>query len=145
MRVSDILDKGREVITIGPSEPLRAAVAKLVAKKVGALVVVDEAAAVCGILTERDILNECDRSFDRLADKKVSEAMTRDVLVALADDDLDALMEEMTDRRLRHLPVLHDGRMVGIVSIGDIVKAQAHHCAYTVRHLNDYISGKYPG
>jgi len=145
MKVREILDRDRETVTIKPSEPLRAAITKLVAQQVGALVVVDETSKVCGILTERDILIECDRSFDRLGEKNVSETMTRDVLIALVDDDVEALMKEMTERRLRHLPILDDGRMVGIVSIGDIVKAQSSQCAYTVRHLTNYIQGVYAG
>jgi CBS domain-containing protein len=147
MRVKDIL-KGKEssgVFTVRPDQTMREAIQTLADRKVGALIVLDEAQQVVGVLSERDVVRECAKQIDQLLTRRVSEVMSHDVIIALVDDDLDAVMETMTQQHIRHLPVMDGGRLIGVISIGDVVKAQAHHCEFAVRHLTDYITGKYPG
>ena len=145
MNVSEILRaKGSRVVSIGPGALLAEAVRKLVEEAVGALLVVD-GEGVVGILTERDILRENARHFDEMKGRKVSDIMTRDVLIGLSADSVDYVMDLMTSKRIRHLPILDGGKLAGIVSIGDVVKAKAKLAEVEVRHLTDYITGKYPG
>ena len=105
------------------STSIRQALALLAEHNIGALVVVDEAAAPAGMLSERDIVREAARD-ERLFGRTVGEIMTRDVIVGVPEDDLRAVRHTMTERRIRHVPVVVDGRLVGIVSIGDVVKAE---------------------
>jgi CBS domain-containing protein len=146
MSVAEILrTKGSRVITVRPDSTLHEAIRTLVNSGVGALVVVDGGGRVVGMLTERDILRENARHFDQLGDRRVSEIMTEDVIIGLLDDDLEYVMTLMTEKRIRHLPVMEKGQLAGIVSIGDLVKAKARQAEIEIRHLTDYIMGKYPG
>ncbi|MBI5489230.1 MAG: CBS domain-containing protein [Deltaproteobacteria bacterium] len=145
MTVAEILrNKGSTVVSIGPDTPLYQAVKTLTEAGVGALLVI-EGERIVGILTERDLLRENARHFDELKARKTSDVMTRDVLIGIPGDSLDYVMDLMTARRIRHLPIMDDGRLAGIVSIGDVVKAKAQQAEVEVRHLTDYIMGKYPG
>ncbi len=145
MTVADILkQKGSQVVTIGPQELLATAVRALVSAGVGSLLVVD-GERIVGILTERDVLRENARHFDEMKGRKVADIMTTDVLIGVPGDSLDYVMDLMTARRIRHLPILQDGALAGIVSIGDVVKARARTAEVEVRHLTDYIMGRYPG
>jgi CBS domain-containing protein len=145
MNVGEILrDKGSKVITARPDQTLAEAIQLLVNHGVGSLLVVDRERIV-GILTERDVLRENARHFDRMGPVPVSEVMTSDVLIGLVDDSLDDVMGLMTEKRVRHLPIMDKGKLVGIVSIGDVVKAKCRQSEVAIRHLTDYITGKYPG
>lgn len=115
--------KGATVITIRPDQSIREALGALALHNIGALVVVDEATRPVGILSERDIVREA-VTDERVFDRGVSALMTQDVIVATPADDLKAVAHTMTEKRIRHLPVVEGGRLVGIVSIGDVVKAQ---------------------
>lgn len=124
MNISHVLArKGGEVVTIRPEQSIREALAVLARHNIGALVVVEEGERPVGIISERDIVREAVRD-ERLFDRSVRELMTRDVIVGSPDDGLKAVAHTMTERRVRHLPVVVAGRLVGIVSIGDVVKAQ---------------------
>ena len=124
MKISTILaTKGVNVITIGPEQSVTAAIAMLVKHNIGALVVVDEAGQLIGILSERDIIHEAARS-EQIFSRTVGEVMTRDVITALPSDDVKSVEQTMTNRRIRHLPIIDHGKLAGIVSIGDVVKAQ---------------------
>jgi CBS domain-containing protein len=124
MNVASILGrKGGKVITCRPEQSIRQALALLAEHNIGALVVVDALGVPAGIVSERDIVREAARD-ERLFARTVGEIMTRDVVVGVPEDDLRAVRDTMTERRIRHLPVVADGRLVGIVSIGDIVKAE---------------------
>ncbi len=124
MKISRILaTKGKGVITIRPQQSLREAIALLTRHNIGALVVTEGTETPVGIITERDIIRyavEQEALFDIL----VSEVMTRDLITALPQDDIESVANTMTERRFRHLPIMEGGVLVGIVSIGDIVKAQ---------------------
>jgi CBS domain-containing protein len=99
------------------------AVNVLVAHRIGALVVVDEADQPVGIISERDIVRELARS-DTLTNRAVSDAMTKNLITASSDDDLASVGKTMIDKRFRHVPVVDEGNLVGIISIGDVLKTQ---------------------
>lgn len=123
MTIASILaKKGSRTVTIRPEQTIREALALLAAHNIGALVVVQGERPV-GIVSERDIVRVAVRD-ERLFDRAVDEIMTRDVITGLPQDDLEAVAHTMTERRIRHLPVVVEGRLVGIVSLGDVVKAQ---------------------
>ena len=124
MNIASILArKGMDVFTARPEQSLREALALLAQHNIGALVVVDEAGRPIGILSERDIVREAARN-ERLFAMNVGAIMTRDVVVGGPQDDLISVGNTMTERRIRHLPIVDGGKLVGMVSIGDIVKTQ---------------------
>jgi CBS domain-containing protein len=125
MTVASLLArKGVKVVTIQPEQQIRQALALLADHNIGALVVVDSGARPIGILSERDIVRAAVRDERGVFDKTVSALMTRNVIVGVPQDDLTSVGYTMTEKRIRHLPVVEQGRLVGIISIGDVVKAQ---------------------
>jgi CBS domain-containing protein len=146
MRVSDILrTKGTKVLTIRADQTVFDAIRELVEKNVGSLLVVDEEGKTAGIITERDILKESSRSFEQLAKTLVREVMTSKLLIGTPNDEIDYVQRLMTEHRIRHLPILSDQRLVGIISIGDVVKILMHEQEVENRDLKDFIAGKYIG
>lgn len=135
---------GGRVLTIAPDRTIHDAIEALVEQRVGSLVVVDAHEHIVGILTERDILREVNQRAGETSTRTVAEVMTRDLIIALPEDDLAYAMTIMTENRIRHLPILEDGRLRGMISIGDLVKAQLDHREVEVRMLHDYIEGRYP-
>jgi CBS domain-containing protein len=124
MQISTILaKKGSTVFTVKPDQTLREAVALLVEKHIGAVVVVDGTGRPVGIVSERDIVRELAQNENAMS-QPVSRVMTIDVIIARPGDDTRAVSKTMTVRRFRHLPVMDHHELVGIVSIGDVVKAQ---------------------
>ncbi|HEV8672555.1 MAG TPA: CBS domain-containing protein [Methylomirabilota bacterium] len=124
MNIANVLaQKGVKVVTIGPQHSVRQALALLAEHNIGALVAVDDAQRPVGILSERDIVRAAARN-EQVFGRTVAELMTRNVIVGVPEDDLKSVGHTMTEKRIRHLPVVEKGRLVGIVSIGDIVKAQ---------------------
>jgi CBS domain-containing protein len=124
MKVSVLLSKkGHRVITIRPEQSLREVVALLAAHNIGALVVASPDGKVVGIISERDIIREAANRED-IFDLPVADVMTKQVITAVPQDDLMSVVNTMTERRFRHLPILDSGRLVGIISIGDVVKFQ---------------------
>ena len=124
MQISTILaTKGSTVVTVTPDQTVREAVALLVDKRIGAVVVVDDAGRPVGIVSERDVMRELAQNEQR-SERTVSRVMTSDVIIARPGDDIKAVSKTMTVRRFRHLPVMDHHELVGIVSIGDVVKAQ---------------------
>lgn len=144
MKVRDILaNKAPGVITTTPNETLQAASEQLAKHNIGVLIVVDAAGHPTGILSERDIVRTlAQQGADALA-HEVNSAMTKDPLIALPDDEIASLSNTMTAKRIRHLPIMDNDTLVGIVSIGDIVKAQLSHFKGEVRALEQYITGGY--
>ena len=145
MKLQDILSvKGSTVHTISPDATLQDVVDALVERRIGALVVCRSDAAgkvsLLGIISERDILYACLPEKKPLAQVRVSEAMTTALVTGLPDDEVEQVMGLMTTRRIRHLPVLADGRLAGMISIGDVVKAQHDSLALENRFMKDYIS-----
>ena len=124
MNIASLLaSKGPRVVTVFPEQTIRQALALLAENNIGALVVVDDAQRPVGIVSERDIVRELARS-EAIFGRPVSSLMTRKVVLGVPRDDLSAVSHTMTERRIRHLPVIEDERLVGIISIGDVVKAQ---------------------
>ena len=144
MKIQDILKvKGDHVETIAPDETIRQAMDKIINKRIGALIVMEED-NVKGIITERDIARLIHKDGEKAFAGAVRDTMTRKLIVGLPDDEVDLAMALMTNNRFRHLPVMNGKRLVGIISIGDIVKAQVKNLEIENRYLIDYIIGKYP-
>ena len=142
MNVETILrDKGRWVATIRPEATIAEAVRQLSAQNVGALVVSEDGDGVDGILSERDIVHALAEHGTDLLSGSVEAAMTRRVATCGPDDSVGELMAEMTRRRVRHFPVLREGRLWGIVSIGDLVKSRLDEIEDEARSLRSFIAG----
>jgi CBS domain-containing protein len=140
MLVSQILKvKGDSVFTIAPQETVGAACALLHSRRVGAMVVL-EGDDVAGIISERDVIRLVAEEGAPALSRPVSACMTRDVLYAEPGETVDALLERMTDRRVRHLPVCERDRLVGIISIGDLVKHKISEVEAEATGLKAYIS-----
>jgi CBS domain-containing protein len=124
MDITSILaKKGPKVFTISPEQSIRQALALLAEHNIGALVVVDKAGKPGGIISERDIVREAARN-EQMFSKAVSEIMTKEVIVGAPQDDLISVGNTMTEKRIRHLPIVDKGTLIGIVTLGDVVKAQ---------------------
>ena len=140
MLVSQILKaKGDLVFTVGPAETVGAICALLHSRRVGAMVVLD-ADRVVGIVSERDLVRAMAKEGAAALDKPVSAFMTHDVIFAEPSESLDSLLTRMTDRRIRHLPVCVQDRLVGIVSIGDLVKWKITEVEAEADNLKAYIA-----
>ena len=122
MRISDVLrEKGHSVVTIRPDQTVREAVERLAQHRIGALVV-EEMMKPVGVFSERDLVNRLAKSGARAYEFQVRELMSAPVVSSKPDDTVEHAMALMTQRRIRHLPILADGNLVGMVSIGDLVK-----------------------
>ena len=139
MLVAEILKtKGDAVFTIGPDETLAGAAAQLVERQVGALIVC-EADRVAGVLSERDVVRALAREGAAALEQPVRDHMTAEVVFAEPGESVGALMGRMTDRRIRHLPVMKDQRLCGVISIGDVVKCQIDDVTREAESLKSYI------
>lgn len=134
--------KGAEVVTITPAATLGKAAALLATHNIGAVVVSNDGETVEGILSERDIVRRF-ASDEGVATSSVSVSatMTSDVHVAAPDTSIDDLMETMTTHRVRHVPVVDDRKLVGIVSIGDVVKNRMDELETQAKSLKEYVTG----
>jgi CBS domain-containing protein len=142
MNVETILrTKGSAVATIPPDETVGAAVQQLIDRNIGALVVSKDGHSVDGIISERDIVHGLADHGTNLLSLTVAQMMTRRVVTCELSDSVDQLMAEMTNRRIRHFPVVQDGRLSGIVSIGDVVKNRLDEVEYEARSLRSFIAG----
>jgi IMP dehydrogenase len=145
--VKEILGESRrEIISIGRGMTVADAVSRLVEDEVGALVVVDDNGKPVGMFTERDVLKCWTRKGDRhFKDIKISEVMSTNLIIVESDDDLCYVTTIMIKNRIRHLPVLDKNKLVAMLSIRDVVKAQVTDLRAENHYLKDYISDKYPG
>ncbi len=140
MKISRILaTKGKGVVTIRPDQTVREAIAMMENSNIGALPVLTPAGGLVGIITERDIIRHLVEN-EQLFGLAVSEIMTAEVITGLAQDDLDSVAVTMTEKRFRHLPIMQGDTLVGIVSIGDVVKAQRDEFRGAVDTLQTQIS-----
>ena len=122
MLISDVLhSKGHEVVTIRPDQTVKEAVERLASHRIGALVVEDRLKPV-GVFSERDLVNRLARSGARAYDYLVSDLMSTPIISGAPDDTVEHALAVMTARRIRHLPILRQGDLVGMISIGDLVK-----------------------
>lgn len=141
MKIRDLLvEKGFEVVTVPPSFPLQDAMRLLVEHNIGSVVVTQDK-VVEGILTERDVLRLAADDPAAMKKMKVEEVMTKDVVVGLLDEPVEYVMEVMTQNRIRHLPIVDDGWMQGILSIGDVVNALRKKVEVENHYMRDYIRG----
>ena len=139
-QVSEILsDKGRNVLEIEAGATVREAVRAMVDANVGSLLVTSSGDVV-GIVTERDYLRRVALEGRTDDDTTVGEIMTAPLVVVGPDTSIDECMAVMTDRRIRHLPVVEDGKVVGLVSIGDLVKFKSRQQSFEIQYLTDYIT-----
>ncbi len=141
MHVKLILkSKGTAVETIRPNATVSDAVDRLKSKRIGVLIVSEDGKTVSGIISERDIVSGLAEFGASLLDQRVEGLMTRDVKTCTPEDTVNSVMELMTDRRIRHVPVVHDGALGGIISIGDAVKSRLQELEHEAEHLREYIS-----
>lgn len=141
MRIADLLrKKGSAVATVTPETTVTALLAGLAENNVGAMVVVSPDGSIAGIVSERDVVRRLNEHGPALLDGPVSEIMTKLVASCGPEDSVDQLSVLMTERRIRHVPVLADGRLAGIVSIGDVVKNRMEQLEKSQEQLEAYIS-----
>lgn len=141
MRIADVLrTKGDDVATVSPQTTVRKLLGALAERNVGAMVVLDGDDAIVGIVSERDVVRRMDERGPALLDTTVSEIMTKMIASCGMDSSVDELSELMTANRVRHIPVLVDGRLAGIVSIGDVVKARLEELQSAHEQLHAYIT-----
>jgi CBS domain-containing protein len=141
MTVARILAaKGRDVVTTEPHRTLAEAAGILMARNIGSAVVADAQGRVLGILSERDIVHAIGKGGAARLNDAVSKHMTAPVVTAHDDESVDMTMEKMTVRRCRHLPVIVNERLVGIVSIGDVVKYRLEQLEHEYQAMREYIA-----
>ncbi|GAB2482156.1 CBS domain-containing protein [Jatrophihabitans fulvus] len=143
MIISDLLHRkkaGRHVVTISPEDPVSGLLAALAEHNVGALVVAD-GSGVAGIVSERDVVRRLAADGAAALDTPVSSIMTTTVVTCSSSDDVESIASTMTERRVRHMPVVDDDELVGIVSIGDVVAGRIAQLEYDRVQLEQYISG----
>lgn len=141
MNVESILQtKGREVVSVKPGESVAAAAETLHRRRIGAALVLDGDGAVEGVISERDIVRGLATHGGVVLGMKVAELMTSDVETCEPGDAVDHVMAVMTERRVRHLPVMRNGKLVGVISIGDVVKHRLAEIESEAKSLREYIA-----
>ncbi|CAI9417530.1 CBS domain-containing protein [Nocardioides sp. T2.26MG-1] len=140
MRIGDVLKAkpSHEVVTIGPDAGVRELLAKLSEHNVGALIVSSDGATIEGIVSERDVVRHL-HSDGTVINNTVQAIMTAVVQTCDQDTQVDELMKTMTERRIRHVPVVEDDRLVGIISIGDVVKHRIDQLEFERDQLDSYV------
>jgi len=141
MKVSDILSaKGRDVVVIEPTANLHIAAKLLASRKIGAILILGAGNRIAGILSERDIVRAIAKDGAAVIDRTVSTVMTREVVCVTPEDDIGQVMSVMTERRFRHLPVKRGDKLIGMVSIGDVVKQRVEEAEGEAQQLREYIA-----
>ena len=136
MKISDLLKiKGRPVITIGPNETVSAAIQKLVENDRGSLAVCSDKGELAGIITERDIVRKCFARSDAFANIKIQDVMTKQVAIGTPEDDLDYAISVMRQKRIRHLPIVDNQKVVGMVSMRDLLDLQLDQTTAEIRYI----------
>jgi CBS domain-containing protein len=132
-------EKGGQVFSVAEAATLKEAADLLDSRRVGAMVILNEAGAVIGVFSERDLVKAIAKSGAAALKQAVSESMSRQVVTAKPSDTIEKAMDRMTDRRIRHLPVVENGRLLGVVSIGDLVKWRIAEASAEVAAIRSYI------
>jgi len=135
--------KGREIVTVGPNDAITQAIDALFEHKIGALPVCGNDGKLVGIISERDILKGLHERGRDIIGTKVKDLMTTDVIVGLPEDELEETLSTMTEKGVRHLPVMVGPRVIGMLSIRDVIEERLTECHSQVRYLSDYIAGGY--
>jgi CBS domain-containing protein len=142
MLIAQILaGKGSNVISTRPEATIAEVASLLKEKRIGAVVVTDADGQLCGIISERDLARGLANHGAKLLEMNVAKLMTANVVTCSPDDGLATLMQQMTEGRFRHLPVVKDGKLIGIISIGDVVKHRLMELEAETHMLQDYIHG----
>jgi CBS domain-containing protein len=141
--VSILNNKDDHIWSVGPDETVYDAIALMADKRIGALLVVSERRLI-GIITERDYARKVILHGRSSRDTQVREIMTSSLITVTPDHTVDECMRVVTEHRIRHLPVLDNERLVGLISIGDLVNSIIEAQAQTINHLHSYITGGYP-
>jgi CBS domain-containing protein len=136
-------DKGRDVVTLRADQTLKAAAEVLDLKRIGAVVALGPDGRIVGVLSERDIVRQVARLGGAALDMPVAGAMTRAVITARAASSVEEALQTMTDRRIRHLPVVEDERLVGVISIGDLVKWKIAETEAEAKAMKSYLSAQF--
>jgi CBS domain-containing protein len=145
MKVHDLLKKkAGKIISVSSDHTIREAMQLILTHKVGALPVI-EGNELKGIISERDIFRIAFDKGEAGFKVRVADVMTRDIVIGFPGDDVENVGALMTKNRFRHLPIMDNKKLVGIISIGDVVAANVEKLAVENRYLKDYITGKYPG
>jgi CBS domain-containing protein len=143
VRISSLLEqKGSTVVTIPKEATVAEAVQALERHGIGALVVSDDGSHIDGILSERDVVRALGHHGGDLLDHPVHTIMTPNVVTCAPDHDVESLMSAMTDNRVRHVPVVVDGKLTGLVSIGDVVKSRIGELEKDRKELEEYITAR---
>jgi len=144
MKIKELLKvKCRPVITIGSNETVQSAIQKLIENNIGALPVCDAKGRVLGIISERDLLKECSQRCKAIGTTKVKDIMTKEVAIGIPEDDLDYVMNIMTQKGIRHLPIMDGPKLEAMISVRDIVEQELEEFRHEIRYLHQYISGRY--
>ncbi|MGY0498861.1 CBS domain-containing protein [Nocardia sp. FBN12] len=144
MRIAEILrNKGTAVTTVPPRTTVRDLLAALAEHNIGAVVVSPDGAVIAGIVSERDVVRHLHAHGAALLDRPVTDIMTARVRTCGPDEDVSSLRDVMTEHRIRHMPVVESDRLIGIVSIGDVVKSEITELAAEREHLVEYLQGNY--
>ena len=138
---SMLVGKPKNIIKVLPDDSVMDAVGLLTKHRIGAVIVCDENDGVKGILSERDIVRDIAREGPSVLNGPVSNCMTDKVISCRSTDSVDRVMELMTNNRFRHIPVIDSGNLIGIISIGDVVKAKIEQAEKDAQDMRDYIAG----
>ncbi len=144
MRIAEILrNKGTAVTTVPPLTTVCELLGALAEHNIGAVVVSADGAVIAGIVSERDVVRHLHAHGAALLDRPVTDIMTARVRTCGPDEDVSSLRDVMTEHRIRHMPVVESDRLIGIVSIGDVVKSEITELAAEREHLVEYLQGNY--
>lgn len=145
MRVRDLLrSKDRRVVTAASSTPVREAMRLLIENRISCLPVITDGDRLIGIISDKDIFRKVHETDGVYHELTVGELMTSDLLVGVEDDDVRYIAGVMTNNRIRHVPIVESQKLIGLLSIGDVVKIQMENIQIENRYLKDYIDGSYP-
>jgi CBS domain-containing protein len=145
MTVRELLKGKGGVVTLPRGSTIRQAMEVLIRHNIGAVVIVDEKHVPVGIVSERDIMREAHNRLNEISSTPVEKIMSSELIIGLPDDSMDYVQCIFTSNRIRHLPIIENGKMIGIISIGDVVKARLTQQEIENRYLRDFIMDKYPG
>ncbi len=142
MHVAAVLKrKGNRIVSASPDDTVAAVTRLLTEHRIGAVLVMDDDGQPVGILSERDIVRAIARDSAAALDRRAADLMTRDLITATPTDTVADMMAVMTERRIRHVPIVDAGRVVGVISIGDVVKARIDDAELEVESLRGYVAG----
>ncbi|PWC34013.1 CBS domain-containing protein [Azospirillum sp. TSO35-2] len=142
MHVAAVLKrKGSRIVSAAPGDTVAAVTRLLTEHRIGAVLVMNEDGLPVGILSERDIVRAVARDGAAALDRPAADLMTRELITAAPNDTVADMMAVMTERRIRHVPIVEDGRVIGVISIGDVVKARIDDAELEVESLRGYVAG----